>query len=345
VYSFKYHLVSICAVFLALAVGMILGTAIGGSGLLSTTTSDLVDSLSDKYSDLSDQNSKLELIGDQYSSLSGTFISQWEESKLEDKDILIFAGVSSDQDNISKEVAGYVEAAGGRYVIVRVSEEALGTGNSSILKSLQKVLPAEDGQDYMDVLASALVDEWTKGDQENTVFDGGSLESADQMSDSDKDAYPVTAALLQNGVITIENSSNVPDSIDGYVDLMVNQETTSTSSGSSSDSSSQDSSSGSSSTDSGSTDSSSSSSTVNYVADEMGVRIGTYFKDKSVHVVFTQDSEMSSDLMEEASSRQVAGVSSYSGNMGRYSIISLLSSGKSGVYGPDRDSSFWFPSL
>ncbi len=337
-YSFKYHLVTICAVFLALAIGLLLGAAIGGSGLLTTTTSDLVDSLFDRYSNLSTQNSELSLQSEQYQSLSGAFVDKWDDDKLTGKDVLIVAGTSGDDISSSNEVASYIESAGGRYVTVRVAAEAFGTDDAKTLAALQAVVPSVEGTDYSSTLAQALVAEWTSGSQADDVFDGGSLSSADDMSDSDKAAYPVTACLLQNGIVTIENSSHMPDTIDACVNLHVEEveaqkQGSQAAEGDDTQAHAEDG------------EPSESSSSPAYAADVVSAQIGYQFWSKGAPVVFTQILSASTALMDEASNLGVSGVSSCNGTMGRYSIVSLLSSRTAGVYGPDRDSSMWYPAL
>ncbi len=360
-YSFKYHLVTICAVFLALAGGLLLGAAIGGSGLLSTTTSDLVDSLFDKYSDLSSQNDELDLSSKQYEALSGSFVDKWDDGKLANMDVVILTGTSSEDSNASREVAGYVTDAGGRYTIVHVDTESYGTSNSTILAALRTVVPTVEGEEYTSTLAQALAKEWTARTQQDTVFDGGTISSSSNISDGDKSAYPVTTCLIQNGIISIENSSHIPDTISGCINMHVNvsqgqgSQAQAQGQGSqgqsehtdSSDSSQTEEQSGDNQQSSGDGSSSSQqgeSNTTKYVADTVSLQIANQLKNKGAAVVFTQNSAESKDLMDQASRIGIAGVSSCSGYMGRYSIVSLLVSKAAGVYGPDRDSSFWYPS-
>lgn len=414
-YSFKYHLVTICAVFLSLAIGLLLGAAIGGSGTLSTTTSDLVDSLFARYSNLSSENSAYELESSQYQSLSGEFVESWDDDRLEDRSILIVTGTTSSESNISDEISGYVSDAGADYVIVRVNEESFGTANASILEGLQQVLPSDGDEDYGDVLAAALVDEWTSreredqaeddesddgdggrgsdssddadgadgdddvddgigsssggsgsddddaddddaspgdsgskdgnassGSEEASIYDGGSVTADGGLTEEDAAAYPVTAYLIENEVIEIENASAIPDDIDGYVDIYVSQ-VSGESEGSVDGSEDESDDSGDDSSDGG--DGSGSEDESEYEADTVAADIGSAFSDVGVNVVFTQSASVSDDLMDQASTRGVAGVSSYSGYLGRYSIVSLLESGESGVYGPDRDTAFWYPAF
>ena len=369
-YSFKYHLVTICAVFLALAGGLLLGAAIGGSGLLSTTTSDLVDSLFDKYSDLSSQNDELDLTAKQYESLSASFIDKWDDGKLANMDVMILTGTSSEDSNASREVAGYVSDAGGRYTIVHVDTEAYGTSNSTILAALRTVLPTVEGEEYTSTLAQALSKEWTSRVQKDAVFDGATLSSSSDISDADKSAYPVTTCLIQNGIISIENSSHIPDTISGCINMHVNVSQAQSSQAQSSSaaqssktqgeqeqntqeqgeqngtydsSQTQEQSEDNQQSASDNTTEQESSDTTKYTADTVSLQIANQLKNKNAAVVFSQNLTESKDLMDQASRLGIAGVSSCSGYLGRYSIITLLINKTAGVYGPDRDSSFWYP--
>ena len=321
-FSFKYHLLTICAVFLALAVGLLLGAAIGGSGLLSTTTSDLVESLSKDFTDLNKRNDELTLEVSEYSALSGTFIDQWQPGKLAGRDVMIVAGSSNEQRSAAQEVAKYVAAAGGRYAILQVNTVALGTGDEAISAALRNLVPDVAGRDYADVLADALAAEWTRGQHVDAVFDGGQMSSARDLTDEDRATYPVTSYLLTYGMVTIINSSSIPDTVNGCVDVLVYPSETTVPEGA---------------------EGTDAAAETVYTVDPMGVRIGSAFAAMGAPVVFTQDKSASAPLMDEASSRNVAGVGSYAGNMGRYSLIRLLVAPSQGIYGPEQNAAYWYP--
>ncbi len=313
-YSFKYHLVTICAVFLALAVGLLLGAAIGGSGLLSTTTSELVDSLSERFSYLDSENSALSMENSVYSSLTDVLIDEWDDGMLEERDILVLSGSSSEQTAMAQEISDYVTAAGGRCAVVQVNADSFGLEDESVLEVLQQVLPEVEGREYSTVVVEALVEEWTRGAQEADVFDGGRIASDSSPSDADRESYPVTCALVDSGAVAIGGTSSIPDSIDCVVDTLL--------------------------VDSGSVDD---SGDAVYMVDPVGLELATQMHAAGVVAVLTQYSDHSQPLMDAASSMDLAGVSSYSGNIARYSIVYLLATGQSGVYGTDSDSSHWYP--
>ncbi len=326
-YSFKYHLLTICAVFLALAVGLLLGSAIGGSGLLSATTSDLVDSLSSRFTNLDTENTELSKENSAYESISTILVDYWDNDRLEDCDVMIMAGSSSEQNAMAQEIADYVSDAGGQYVIAQVNLDSMGLEDEELLASVQELLPAVDGQNYLDTLADALVLEWTAGVQEASTFDGGRLSTDSALSDEDQEAYPLTCFFIEEGILALSNSSNVPDTINCFVDTLLVDVSQEEDDG-----------------DENTEDSSESEQEISYEADPMGIRIASAFHSTGAPTVLTQDSDNDSNLMDEASSRGLAGVDSYSQVIGRYSIIYLLSTGQTGVYGMSRDQSHWYPS-
>lgn len=314
-YSFKYHLLTICAVFLALAVGLLLGSAIGGSGLLSTTTSDLVESLSERFTDLDSRNSELSQEIEIYESLSSMFVDYWDDDRLSGSDVLIISGSDSEQTSMAQDISDYVESAGGRSAIVQVSSQAFGLEDEDILAAVQEVLPEVEGQDYQDVLAEALVAEWTSSEESEEAFDGGRISSNSAPTDEDREAYPVTCALIDSGIITFTGTSTIPGTINCMVNTLLYQP------------------------ESSDDDSQQSSPT----SDPVAGRIASAMYSTGASVVFTQYEDASEPLMDDASSRGLAGVQSYEGSMGRYSIVSLLSTGQTGNYGSSNDSSHWYP--
>ena len=68
-FSFRYHAISIVAVFLALGIGILLGVAIGENGIVSNASKDLERSLRGDLNGVRSQNSDLKhaiVLRDQY---------------------------------------------------------------------------------------------------------------------------------------------------------------------------------------------------------------------------------------------------------------------------------------
>lgn len=108
--SFRYHLVSIIAVFLALAVGIVVGTT-ALNGPVTTDLRHQVNSLKGDRSTLSNQVKSLQGQVDDAGQFASTFGSQLVAGKLKGKSVLIIGlpGVASGMED---GIAAQISAAG-----------------------------------------------------------------------------------------------------------------------------------------------------------------------------------------------------------------------------------------
>jgi len=103
VISFRYHIVSIVAVFLALALGIVVGTT-ALNGPVTTDLRNQVKSLKNDRSDLSTQVASLQTQVDNAGQFASTFGSALVAGRLKDQSVLVVAlpGASSGlQDSVS----------------------------------------------------------------------------------------------------------------------------------------------------------------------------------------------------------------------------------------------------
>ena len=109
--SFRYHVVSIVAVFLALALGVVVGTT-ALNGPITTNLRQQVDSLKSDRSSLASQNQALQLRAANSDEFASTFAPLVIASSLKGKNVVIVGmpGASSSmKDGISRDIT----AAGG----------------------------------------------------------------------------------------------------------------------------------------------------------------------------------------------------------------------------------------
>jgi hypothetical protein len=112
VISFRYHLVSIIAVFLALALGIVVGTTLL-NGPVTNNLRDQVNSLKKQRTDLDNRLKQLQAQVDDAGQFASTYGSQLVNGTLNGKSVLLIGlpGVStSEEDGIAQQV----QAAGGK---------------------------------------------------------------------------------------------------------------------------------------------------------------------------------------------------------------------------------------
>lgn len=110
--SFRYHLVSIIAVFLALCVGIVVGTTLL-SGPVTDKLRDDVDSLKSQRADLDDRVKELQGQVDDAGQFAATYGAQLVAGALKGTNVVLLAlpgVVGSDEDGIARQIA----AAGGK---------------------------------------------------------------------------------------------------------------------------------------------------------------------------------------------------------------------------------------
>lgn len=428
-YNLRYHLATICAIFLALALGLLLGAVIAGSDLVRDTSEDLVESLRQEFTAITEENRSLTEKYTVESAFSEQLLTTWQADRLQARDVAVLAGTTAADSEIATEVAAAITASGGTPVTISVSKASFGLDDATVDAALKKVLPAVDGEDYTVTLARALVNEWTRTqpedasegtDAEGTGTEGTDAEGADTEGTDAEDAeqrietdYPVTTVLMDAGVLEIAGESSVPVTINGLVNTLVvtSDATTVTADpvggeiasffeqmgqkgalpytpvekadqeSAQADTQGDLSSGGQDTTEEATDGVAAETEGSEIVADSDAVQDGTVVTadeatddgtgnstdaaaevsdatadtsedaetDQDValsyYVVFVQDAERSTDLMNMAARLELSGVTSFDDAVGYYSMVALLSGGRVGVYGSDRGQEYWFPPL
>ncbi|MCL2807532.1 MAG: copper transporter [Coriobacteriia bacterium] len=237
-YSFRYHLVTICSILMALALGLLLGAAIASSELAQRTQSDMVDSMLSRYESLVDANDKLEEDILTSTAFATTLSENWTEGRLNGRTIVLMFGNSRSDEILSSDLAAYLTRAGASVVHVTVLLEDFGLGDRDISSALRELIEEDLREDHQQALAKRLAEEWSyqnnlplpesSREDHNLApytysqpinfleaspldLDGG-LEPQTPLQKRLFEQYPLTRALLSLGVISISvNYSNLQE--------------------------------------------------------------------------------------------------------------------------------------
>jgi hypothetical protein len=160
-YNFRYHLITICSIFIALAVGLLLGAAITGSDLVRDTSNDMLDSLLTRFDETEGRNAELAAALEAEQGFNVTLFDGWKAGRLTGRTVVILTDTATTGGGLTTSVSETVSGAGANPVRVTVLKSGLGLGDEATLGELQTVLPAVEGSDYAGTVADALVAEWT----------------------------------------------------------------------------------------------------------------------------------------------------------------------------------------
>lgn len=166
-YNLRYHIASLVAVFLALALGLVLGGLVVQQGTFSKQQRSLIESLQRDFRKLKDENVKLEAEVDRQNGFSEQLTTAWAKGRLKGHSVVV---LTSGAVNEGSQVAvAAIEDAGGHPVVVKVVSQGFGTGNAKVEKAVRSVIPTST--DLPAAVAASLTAEWTNADEPRPLTD------------------------------------------------------------------------------------------------------------------------------------------------------------------------------
>jgi hypothetical protein len=165
-YNLRYHIASLVAVFLALSVGLILGTVVAERGMITDQTSSLVADLQARFDELQASNDALEVGLERDRSFAETAVAPLVSGQLAGKNIAVI--ITAEQGDAATGVAETIAAAGGTSFTVTLQRPGLGLGTEEAaglagLFQLHGIEIAEPGEALEQQVAERLVGEWRAG--------------------------------------------------------------------------------------------------------------------------------------------------------------------------------------
>ena len=186
-YNLRYHLASLVSIFIALAIGIVLGGLIVDNSSAFDTAA-LIEDLRTEYNDLRAENTALASELDAYDEFGQGVVADTITDRLVGRTTLVLGSSNA----VMEEAVRVIEAAGGNVLLVVVDSGTLTNEGAPATAALgEQFLPAGVTSE---AVAAALAAEWTDREAEMT---------------------PVTDALVADGII--KYSGSLPAGLTGVV--------------------------------------------------------------------------------------------------------------------------------
>jgi len=193
-YNLRYHLASLAAVFLSLAIGVLLGSIVVERGTLDGQRDSIVEALQEEFRTLSEENSSLSEENDALQAFVNDTLPVLLGGQLDGRTIIVI--VNAGRVDGLGSVSDALRMAGANPVTVTLNEPSLGLGAESVSNAATSVIGPQPAEELVDSVTTALLAEWA-----NPV-----------------PGRPLTAALATSGGLTIGDLP--PDAVvDGIVHL------------------------------------------------------------------------------------------------------------------------------
>jgi hypothetical protein len=158
-YNLRYHIASLVAVFLALSVGLLLGTIVVERGMLNTQKTSLVQGLQKDYDRLRSDIEVITVRADTAGAFSDEAEAAVVRGMLTGKTIVVVADPSSAEP--VKYAVDTIRAAGGTAAVATITEPGLALANAGVLKAAAAALAVPEASLDQTRVTAELAREWT----------------------------------------------------------------------------------------------------------------------------------------------------------------------------------------
>jgi hypothetical protein len=192
-YNLRYHIASLVAVFLALAIGLVLGTIVVERGALDQQRTSIVNSLQTDFTGLRTENAQLKKERDRDRAFGDDAVPALTTGMLEGRTIMLVTNAGrTDALPLTEQV---LKDAGAQTLVVTVSKPGFGLDDQTVNKAVAAALtPSVSTTVTAEPVVAALTAEWAHAGVRQ----------------------PVTDALRSSGVLSVEGTGTI-GSEDGVV--------------------------------------------------------------------------------------------------------------------------------
>jgi hypothetical protein len=176
-YNLRYHIASLVAVFLALALGLILGGLVVQQGTFSKQQRAIVTGLQRDFKSIKDQNASLKSDLTFERGFASQLTDDWITGRLNGRSVVVLTSGAKTEG--ADAAVSAISAAGGSPVVVTLVDRGFGLDKAKVASAVGSVLPTSSAI-TTDVVAG-LAAEWTTAGSPR----------------------PLTDALVKAGAITI----------------------------------------------------------------------------------------------------------------------------------------------
>lgn len=155
-FNIRYHIASLVAVFLALALGLVLGGLVVQRGSFDRQQDALVEGLRNEFASLRTENRELTVERDLLSTYAAEMGDRWIANRLKNKTIVILNNAGRDEGLRAAREA--VEAAGGEVVLVTMARPEFGVDDDAVRASLGA--ETIDPEALRESIVASLAAEW-----------------------------------------------------------------------------------------------------------------------------------------------------------------------------------------
>ncbi|MDP2182461.1 MAG: copper transporter [Actinomycetota bacterium] len=204
-YNLRYHIASLVAVFLAMAIGLLLGTIVVERGTFDRQRDSIVESLQDEFRTLADENDVLRTDNEHLDAFVGDLVPALTGDVLAGKRFLVIA--STGRTDGLGAVTQAIGQAGGEVIVATESEAGMALADPAVSQVATPVVGDLTGDDLVSAVSKTLAAEWATPGVDRPLTDALSEAGAIRFDPA------LREDVFVDGVIAMAAWDGVPDDL------------------------------------------------------------------------------------------------------------------------------------
>jgi hypothetical protein len=168
-YNLRYHIASLVAVFLALAIGLVLGGLVVRQGVFDQQQRALVSSLQSEFNRIKKQNTSLKSSLALENAYATQMTDTWTAGRLDGRTVVIVTSGASSEG--ADAAAKAVKSAGGNAAIATMAKPGFGLSQSVVASAAASALGSATVTPTTEEVARQLAAEWSGASTAHTLTD------------------------------------------------------------------------------------------------------------------------------------------------------------------------------
>ena len=157
-YNLRYHIASLVAVFLSLALGLVLGGLVVQQGTFDRQQKAIVAGLQRDFARLNSDNKELSAESEMLRGYASQMTSAWTSGRLKGRSVVVLT--SGDKNEGLQSAIASIQDAGGTAAVVTLAKKNFGLGDAKIEDAARSVIGTTT--DLGTGVEGALTAEWTQ---------------------------------------------------------------------------------------------------------------------------------------------------------------------------------------
>lgn len=168
-YNLRYHIASLVAVFLALAIGLVLGGLVVRQGAFDQQQRALVSSLQSEFNSLKKENTSLKSSLSLEEAYASQMTDQWTAGRLAHRTVVILTSGNSNEG--ADSAAAAVKGAGGTPAIATFKYLGFGLSHSTVASAAASAMGSATVTPTEEEVAKELAAEWSGASSAHALTD------------------------------------------------------------------------------------------------------------------------------------------------------------------------------